>query len=251
MKRSLVPLLLACIVLTPLKGQDSWSLSSGFDYSSGDYGLSEDTRMLAVPLTATYRSDTWTFRASLPYLRVSGPAYVVPELGGVGGVRPVSTTESGVGDLILSASYALPFREGSPAFDLSAKVKLGTADDAKGLGTGESDFYAQADVYQVFGDFAPFGTLGYRVLGDPAGFDLKDGLFAAAGVSYRWSEPTRIGGVFDWRQRTVDGGDAAFEFTAFVTHRFDDRWRLQVYVVKGFTDASPDAGIGTVVGYSF
>jgi hypothetical protein len=228
-----------------------FSLSSGFDYTSGDYGLSEDTRMFTVPFTATYVSDQWTFRASLPYLRISGPAYVVPDLGQVGGLRPVSTTESGLGDLVLSGSYALPTAANRPAFDLTAKVKLGTADEARGLGTGENDVYVQGDVYQVYGDIAPFATLGYRFLGDPSGFRLKDGFYASAGVSYRWSEPTRVGAILDWRQRAVSGGDAAMELTAFVTHRVDERWRVQVYAVKGFSDASPDAGLGGVVGYAF
>jgi hypothetical protein len=244
-------LALALVSLFPVRGLAQWSLSSGFDYTSGDYGLSEDTRMLAIPVTASYTADQWTFRASVPYLRISGPAYVVPELGGVGGVRPVSSTESGLGDFIVSAAYALATGAGQPGVDLSAKVKFGTADDEKGLGTGESDLYFQADVYHVYGDLVPFGTLGYRVLGDPAAFELEDGLYASAGVSYRWSEPTRIGGVFDWRQRTIEGGDAAAEFTAFVTHRLNERWRVQVYAVKGFTDASPDVGVGTVVGYTF
>jgi hypothetical protein len=240
---------LLALGLAPARAQ--LSLSSGFDYTSGDYGLSEDTSIFAVPFTATYVSAQWTFRASLPYLRITGPAYVVPDLGQVGGLRPVGTTESGLGDLVLSASYALPTVANRPAYDLTARVKLGTADDAKGLGTGENDFHLQGDVYQVYGDFTPFATLGYRLLGDPEGFRLKDGFFASAGVSYGWSELTHVGAIMDWRQRTVSGGDAALELTTFLTHRLDERWRVQFYATKGFSDASPDAGLGGVVIYGF
>ncbi len=240
-----------CLALLSSAAQAQLTLSTGFDYTSGDYGLTEDTDMLAIPFTATYTVDQWTWRASLPYLRVSGPAYVVPELGQVGTVRPVSTTESGVGDLVLSGTYALATQPGRPAFDFTGKVKLGTADEDKGLGTGETDFYAQADVYQVYGDWAPFATLGYRVLGDSADFELENGLYASVGASYRWSEPTRVGAVFDWRQRAVSGGDAAVELTLFATHRLNERLRVQAYVLAGFSDASPDHGVGGVLSYDF
>lgn len=239
------------LALVPASTYAQLSVSTGFDYTTGDYGLSEDTKMLAIPFTATYTVEQWTLRASLPFLRVTGPAYVVPDLGQVGTLRPVSTSESGAGDLVVAATYALPTQEGRPAFDLTAKVKVGTADEAKGLGTGETDFYAQADVYHVYGDVAPFATLGYRVLGDSPDFDLESGFYASAGFSYRLTDPTRVGAVLDWRQRSVRGGDAAVELTAFVTHRLNERWRVQGYVVKGFSDASPDTGVGGVIGYDF
>jgi hypothetical protein len=35
--------------------------------------------------------------------------------------------------------------------------------------------------------------------------------------------------------------------TAFVTYKFDARWKLQSYLVKGFSDGSPDFGGGLVL----
>ena len=61
----------------------------------------------------------------------------------------------------------------------------------------------------------------------------------------------RVGAVMDWRQRTVSGGYAVVELTAFLTHRLDDWWRVQFFAVKGFSDASPGAGLGGVVSYGF
>lgn len=227
------------------------SVSTGFDYTRGDYGLGEDTEILAIPFSATLVTDRWIWRASLPYLRVSGPAHVLPELGQVGVERPENTTESGFGDLVFAGTYALDTRAGRPAFDFTGKIKLGTADEGKGLGTGGTDIHGQVDIFHVLGNWAPYATLGYRVLGDSPELQLENGFYVSLGASYRWSEPTRVGAVLDWRQRAVRGGDDALELTVYVTHRLTTRWRLQGYLVAGASDASPDSGVGGVIGYDF
>jgi len=39
---------------------------------------------------------------------------------------------------------------GDLAMDLTGKIKFGTADEDKGLGTGEQDYSLQADVFRFF-----------------------------------------------------------------------------------------------------
>ena len=228
-------------------------VSAGFDYTNGDYGGGSDTELLVIPVTGTYEVDRWTFKATIPYVRVSGPADVVPDIGLVGrpGVRPGGETESGLGDIVLGATYAALTDPSEPMLDLTAKVKLGTADEDKGLGTGETDLMFQADVHQTYGNWTPFGTLGYRFLGDPGGVDLKDGFYLAGGASYRLDEPTSVGALLDWRERVISGGDDMVELVAFIARKLDEQWKAQGYVLAGFTDASPDYGLGGSISYQF
>ena len=51
--------------------------SVGLDYTTGDYGQSEDTDMLAISFAAKLENGRWTYRASLPYIHVTGPSNVV------------------------------------------------------------------------------------------------------------------------------------------------------------------------------
>lgn len=228
-------------------------VSTGFDYTSGDYGGGSDTELLVIPVTGSYAVDRWTFKATIPYVRVSGPADVVPELGPIGrpGIRPGGGTASGLGDITLGATYAALTEPDLPNVDLTAKVKLGTADDDKGLGTGESDLMFQADVHQTIGRWTPFGTLGYRFLGDPNGVDLKDGFYLAGGASYQLDEKTDVGALLDWRQRVVSGIDDVAELVGFVGRKLDEQWKAQGYVLGGLTDASPDYGVGGRISYQF
>src|SRR6266568_1403608 len=82
------------------------------------------------------------------------------------------------------------------------------------------------------------GARGYRWYGDPAGIDLRNVPYAALGASYRVSQPTSAGFVYDWRNRIVQGGARVSELTAYVSRKFSDDWKLQPYAVRGFADGS-------------
>jgi hypothetical protein len=248
------PVATALAQTTPVVAETGrWTTSTGVDYTTGKYGQATSTDVLSVPFVARYEVDRWVFQGSVPYVRVSGPADVVPDLGRIqrGSVRPTSTTQSGLGDVVLSADYALLNNPQSLNLDLIGKVKFGTASRSKGLGTGETDLSLQADVAQSFGDFTPFGTLGYRSFGDPEGLDLRNIFFGTIGATLRVTPPTSIGAALDWREKITADGNEALETSVFVSHRLNDRWKVLGYVVAGLTKASPDFGIGGTISYSF
>jgi hypothetical protein len=231
------------------------TLSTGADYSSGDYGLSDSTRVFYVPVTAKHETGRWAFKLVVPYIRITGPSNVVgaPEnqviLPDLSFAR---RTESGLGDVVASAFYNVLNPRGAPlGLDFGAKIKFGTADDSRGLGTGKNDFSLQADFFKAIGAFTPFGTLGYRRYGDPEGVDLRNVVYGTVGSSYRISQPTTVGLAYDWRDRIVEGRDRVSELTAYVSRRLSGNWKLQVYAVRGFTNASPDFGGGLSLAYSF
>ena len=163
----------------------------------------------------------------------------------------MSSRESGVGDIWLGATYrSAPL---GPDLDVAftGRVKLGTADEDKGLGSGETDYYAQFDFSRTIGATTPYLTVGYRWLGANAVYPLRDGAYLSAGFVRQLAGPTQAGLAVDWRARVVTGGDNACELTAFATHHLDERWSLQGYVLTGLTEASPDFGLGTSVNYRF
>jgi hypothetical protein len=230
------------------------TINAGVDYTSGNYGQSETTNVLALSLGAKYEIGRWTYKASLPWLRISGPSNVV----GVGsdsvvlpGFAGERRSVSGMGDVVAAASYNL-LGSGAPLIlDVGGKIKFGTADEGRGLGTGKNDYSLQADVFKPLGDLTPFATLGYRWYGDPAGIDLRNAFYASLGAAYRESALTTVGVAYDFRQSIVAGGAQVRELTGFLSHRLDREWKVQLYLLKGFADASPDAGAGAVLGYSF
>ena len=231
----------------------SLSVGTGFDYSRGDYGLAEDTEFFSIPANLTYEIPHWIFRASIPFTTITGPAEVVSGVTrpGGGGPRRDADSESGIGDATVSATYMLGPVLGPVSMDLTARLKLPTADEKKGLGTGATDKYLQADFYRVIDRYIPFATAGYRFLGDSDRYELENGAYASAGLAYLFTDATRAGVSFDWRQRIIEGGDSAVDVGVFVAHAIGREWNLIGYAVKGTTDASADISIGGSLTYRF
>jgi len=224
----------------------SWSLGVGFDFSRGDYGFPTDTEIYSLPLEATYETGPWQLRADLPFLRVSGPATVVVGGGSTG--RPTTSTETGVGDLALAATYqfgsVIGPELGPVHLAATARLKVPTAEKTRGLGTGSTDFAGEFLFSRPTGAFTPFLRVGYRVLGDNALYRLRDGANLGGGAHYRASDRTVFTAAFDWRSRLGAREDHSAEALAALTHDLSRQWQLLGYVLTGFTDASPDFGFG-------
>jgi len=228
--------------------QGEWRLSTGVDYSSGDYGESEDTDILYIPVGLRYATDAWTFKVTVPYLRSEGPGNVVGAGDGgivVGGPGGETETESGLGDVVTAITYTLPGpAENGTFIDFTGKVKFVTADDDKCLGTGENDYYAQLDLATTLGAFTPLIPAGYRFVGEPSGAELDDVFYGSVGTDYRFTRSTSAGLLYDFREASSSTADDSSEVFAYVSHRFNPTIAMTVYGATGFTDGSPDLNVG-------
>lgn len=229
---------------------NEFTVSSGVDYSRGNYGAPTTSETWYVPVVAKYETGRMLYKLTIPYLRITNPSVGPdgePLPGGCGSV------EKGLGDTVASASFALldGSRGDGLILDLTGKVKLPTADEENCLGTGKTDFSAQFDLTQAFGAVSGFATLGWKKFGDPSETDLQDPIFATLGFVTRLAPATSVGAAYDWRQKVIADGDEIQEFTLFLTQRLSPSWKVQLYALKGFSDASPDSGGGLLLSHSF
>lgn len=250
---------------------DQFSLSAGADYSSGKYGTTTTTDIWSVPLTGEYDTGNWTFKLVVPYIDISGPSDVIPGVGkvkngnphgrghgrGNGGPTPTPSTvtsgsASGLGDVVASAGYQV-FTSNDQTFgvDLTGKVKFGTADADKGLGTGKNDYGLSLDTYKVVGNWTAFGGVGWMKYGSSQYIKLKNGFNANIGAQYKIGGSDSIGAYYYYRERIAEGGAPQSELTGFWNHKLGNSWRLQAYVMGGFADGSPDYGAGASLKYTF
>jgi hypothetical protein len=211
-------------------------------------------------VTAKFTTGAWSFKASLPWVRVAGDPNVLPGLGEIenGNPRgrgrgnpgappdePVEGTASGLGDLRLAATYA--FDTGGPlGVDLTANAKIATADEDDGLGTGANDYGLALDLYRDFDGTTVFGGVAYTALGDSDYIDVDSVFGANLGVSRKLGIGN-LGGAYDWRQAASDDADDRSELSVFYSVPAGaGKW--QVYAVKGLSDGSPGWGGG--LGYT-
>jgi hypothetical protein len=238
--------------------QSPWQLSSGFDYSKGDYGGdSIETSISAIPLILTFTGDLLKFDASFSQLEIEGAGTVIPGDGLVRGQAqrvddPVVTTESGVGDIWLSASRIIEFIPPELFnLDLAAKVKIPTADENKGLGTGATDYTLQAEIYKLMGGAMPFLTVAYKVRGEFEDFNIDDVLAVSIGSDFTLSEDTHVGLALDYQEASYADGDDFRELFAYLNQQLNRQWSLMLYGYKGLSDGSPDFGLGFQFSYKF
>lgn len=242
----------ALVVLSAQAQEGTLTLGAGLHYSSGDYGTGTTTRITSLAGTAQYETGPWVYKASVPYLEVSGESAVIPGFGRVRGGPAPRRTEAGLGDIVLSATYATYYdRASTLGIDLTGKVKLPTADEEKGLGTGEVDFAFLADGYRSFGRVAGFAGLGYHILGDAPGLPLRNVWSANVGASYKVDERDSVGAMLDGRERVAPGASPQRELTAFAIRKLAGNWKAQLYALIGLADGSPDWGAGLSVARPF
>jgi len=244
---------LLLFVVLPVAGfaaveDSSTSIGIGTEYTTGDYGGSSSVEEIYMPLNGSWNNGLIGLRLSIPWVTVRAPEGTLvdgPDGQPVVGEGP-RRTESGLGDVIAAVTWidALKYPPAGLSIDLSGTVKFGTADEDKGLGTGENDYSLQADIYKFIGSTTLIMTGGYTIRGDPVGYELDDVWFASGGIAFRVSDDTRSGIFLDWRQSAVSGADDPAELSGFLSKELAHSVDLAAYALVGLSDSSPDWGGG-------
>ena len=179
-------------------------------YFSGDYGTGIDTSITYVPLIVVVSSRRQVFRLTVPYLSIHTNQPVVYLNGEVipapaGG----STSESGLGDVVAQDEvFVLQGSARRPWISGILRVKFPTADETKGLGSGETDYGGGVGVIQPLGPGWNFiGAWQYVVRGDPPGIDFRNTSWVTAGVQWRRSERSSWNAFYEDRQSVIEGND--------------------------------------------
>lgn len=254
--KQLLSTLIVLAISAPAMADSQFSLTSGIDYSTGKYGNAVSTRILYVPVTGQYESGKLTLKLTVPYISVSGPGGVIhgygrvssgvrtgaPGTGAGGGGGTTTTTNSGLGDVVAAAGYNVYFA-GPLSVDVVGKVKFGTADANKGLGTGANDYSAQVDGYYTLREKTSlFATAGYKVVGAPNGIAVNDVSYGMLGASQKVGDATSVGVMLSATESATAAAGKQQDVTVYASRKLGKTAKIQGSVLKGYSDGSPDYG---------
>ena len=226
-----------------------YSLSVGYDHSSGDYGSTETTDIKFIPITGKIERDAWTLKVSVPWIEIDGPGSLIADGELVAGP---DANRSGLGDITASASYLIyPWIENGPFLELTGKIKAPTADDAKGLGTGAVDGTGTLSAFQSFGRFMVFADASYRWRGQPEAYSLQDGYLASIGGSWKFSATESAGLIYSFRESATGSSEDPADIMPYFNIKTSDNWSMNLYGTFGLSDNSPESGVGISVKRSF
>jgi hypothetical protein len=243
-------------------------LSTGIEYSSGNYGETTSTTALVVPFSAKVSFGSLALRASVPYLNLRGPANVAPIIegddGGGGSSGSGSNSGSGssgsgssddtfaanrdvrgMGDASLSATWSFN-RIASTALyvDVTGRMRLPTGDQSVGLGNGATDFVAQTEIGWDGRKGGIFISGGRRFLEDTPTVARVDGWQASAGYWRNIGKISVFGVQGNWRKASIAGAPDPQSVDMFLTRRLSTGWKLEVSGSAGLSNASPDYAAG-------
>jgi hypothetical protein len=232
----------------------SVSLSSGFDYTRGDYGTSEDTETLYLPVTLGIETGPFITKLTVPYLWSGGGSVIG------GGDDAIIIGDDGVnlgknwglGDVVTSLTYVFyPNLTALPIVELTSRVKWATGDEDKGLSTGKNDYSLQLDVSKSFGRLTPFAGFGYRFLGTSAILDLNGVAFASGGLGVRITDRLSAGAVYDWQQAATSTTTDSHGISPYASYRVTKHISMNPYGVVGLSESAPDYGVGLQFAFRF
>ena len=162
----------------------------------------------------------------------------------------VGTSQSGLGDVRLAADlYLLKGSATRPWITLGPFFKLATADESKGLGTGENDYGAGLGLTAPLGGgWQAYADAGYQVTGDPPGIDYRNVRKVGLGLGKTLKDRITWEGYYEDRNSLLDG--VANLRDASVGLRIDAAagTTLGFTLFKGLSGSAEDWGLGLSLG---
>jgi hypothetical protein len=222
---------LALMLLAPVAGADGRGYGE-YDagYRRGDYASATQSTLRYVRAEFGYVAPDYDVSVSIPFLSLR------EETG------TVTTTGSGLGDVVLRAGHVLlPDRGGGSLYG-NVGVKLPTADDAKGLGTGETDVGGFLTYSRRLDRVTLMVMGGYVLVGDPRGVDYNNSYQYGLGLMHNTGRGLLYTSV-EGRRAIIPGDTNPLELYAGFYHPLGARFTLKGLGFVGLSDGSPDYGL--------
>lgn len=221
-----------------------WQTGLSFSYLTGDYGENENTDIYYGAVNVKRYLEKGDITLTVPYLNISddGATFVGGQVEAIDG----TDSGSGLGDIILKGRYYAFEQDGPmPFIDLVGSIKLPTADEDKGLGTGKADFTWMVEVARRLEDkdWIALGEIGYTFVGDPSGFDADNRWLYSVGLARELNPKITLSGYLDGRTAIFPGNDDPLSILLIGEYKFRPDLRFDTLLEFGLNDGAPDFGI--------
>jgi hypothetical protein len=234
-----------------------FGLSYGMSIASGNFGTAQDSRLLATAIGARIGIGALRLSTSIPYLNIRSRGTIFSGIDSTpvvaaGGTPGRKVSRDGLGDITFGAAYTFQSDGSTPEIELSGRVKVPSATKASGLSTGKTDYSAGIQVTKLVGRVAPFVSGTYRIFGDPAAIDLRNGFAGSTGAAVLLGD--RSTALFSYhyaRSATRLVRDSHELFGGVSTRLPDSALRLTGFVTKGISSGAAAVSGGLSLSLDF
>ena len=228
---------------------DAASVSSGSSEINQaiDIDADNNTKFYYASVYLKHKYKDWVYGINVPYLKVRGGAFI-----NTGDQLYAHNNENGLGDISLHISYTPhALSEGKLHIGYSLGIKLPTADEEKGLGSGETDYSFSADLFYRANNITPFFKIGYKVRGDSFVDQLESGMIASLGLDYQFMEKHSFGYMFDYLTARRENESALESSVIYGSFELTQNVSLTTFYQLGHSNSAADKGFGGTLIYKF
>lgn len=164
-----------------------------------------------------------------------------------------NVTTSGLGDIILRGRYyVVEEKDWTPLIAITGRLKLPTADETRGLGTGKMDEGVGTEVSKRLGDnWMTFLDGGFNIIGRPEGLNLRNQWWYDVGGGYYFMQ-NLFGSVYFEEYRSLVSGNPNIRDVYFaMSYRASSEWRFNGGVSVGLSNGAPDNTVSVGTSYRF
>lgn len=232
-------------------GVGPWRATSAVSVTHGDYGTGTDTTVTELSETVKYQGSRGEVGVTVPYLFREGGGVTAGESRRARETIP--SDAEGLWDVqVIGRSYWVEEAGARPAIDLKGRVKVPTADEDEGLGTGRPDVGIGPEVWKHLGNLLTFGTLELVARDTPDGSPIRSTrLDYTAGLGYPLTERFTAYASLEGGTKSSAGADPALAAVLSGAYKMASWVGMNGYLLVGLTDGSPDVGGGVDVTLRF
>ncbi len=170
-----------------------------------------------------------------------------------GNVAPTASTDCGIGDLILRGRYYLvDERDWIPTIAVTGRIKFPTADENRGLGTGEFDEGFGVEVSKTLvGNWLGFVDVGYTFIGDPPGVDLRNQWYYDFGVGYNATKNLLLSAYYEEYRALIPNLSNPRDLLFALNYKATSALRFNASLLVGLSDGAPDYGLTGGISWRF
>ncbi|MBY0248683.1 MAG: transporter [Nitrospiraceae bacterium] len=259
----------------------NWQIGFTPSYSSGNFGTGTTSEFVYVPVSIRRLFRDGDVSVVIPFVSVTSdgsatlvggqPTSTLPEdcfkKSGTefrsdkpeclallqGGASGQKVTNSGLGDIILRGRYyAVEEKEYVPLIAVTTRIKLPTASESKGLGTGALDHGYGVELSKMLGDkWIAFLDGGYNFIGDPDSRALQNQYWFDVGGGHYLTKSFLVSVYYEeYRSLVASRVNIRDVFCAF-NYKMSDAVRFNGGVTVGLSNSAPDYGVSLGTSYRF
>ena len=162
-------------------------------------------------------------------------------------------TTAGLGDIILKGRYyVVDEKDYMPLIAVTGRVKLPTANEKLGLGTGQLDYGFGVELSKMLGDkWIAFMDGGYNIIGDPDGINFQNQHWYDVGAGYYFTKDLLASVYFEEYRAIARGFVNARDVFFAMNYTASQAWRLNGGVTVGVSNGAPDYALSLGASYRF